>query len=32
VAEIAHFTIVARLIRGAAFCGMGVDQFLASRV
>jgi hypothetical protein len=32
VAEIAHFTIVARLIRRAAFCGMGVDQFLASRV
>jgi hypothetical protein len=32
VAEIAHFTIVARLIRRAAFCGMGVDQFPASRV
>ena len=32
MAEIAHFTTVARLIRGAAFRGMGVDQFLASEV
>ena len=31
MAEIAHFTTVARLIRRAAFRGMGVHQFLASK-
>src|ERR1700747_2332967 len=32
VAEIALFTTASRLIRRAAFCGMGVDQFLASKI
>jgi retron-type reverse transcriptase len=32
VAEIAHFTTVARLICRAAFRGMAVDQFLASKI
>jgi hypothetical protein len=31
VAEIAHLSTVARLIRRAAFRGMGVNQFLASK-
>jgi hypothetical protein len=31
VAEIGHFSTVARLIRRAAFRGMGVHQFLASK-
>jgi hypothetical protein len=32
VAEIGHFTTDARLIRRAGFRGMGVDQFLASKI